>query len=74
MASNASCLAWTSLVAIRAITGRGRERAAAADYVAKLSPELAKLTRQHGLETLGYILDMAPLEAENANCHMNGRR
>jgi hypothetical protein len=50
------------------------DRAAAADYVAELSAELAKLARRHGLETLGYILDMARLEAESANRHMNGRR
>jgi hypothetical protein len=50
------------------------ERAAAADYVAELSAELATLARQHGLTTLGFILDMARLEAENANRHVNGRR
>lgn len=36
---------------------------AAADYIASLSGELALLARQHGLECLGYILDMAQLEA-----------
>jgi len=30
------------------------DRAAAADYVAELSAELAKLARRHGLETLGF--------------------
>jgi hypothetical protein len=30
--------------------------------------------RRHGLDALGYILDMARLEAENATRHMNGRR
>jgi hypothetical protein len=50
------------------------DRTAAAGYVAELSAELATLARQHGLDTLGYILDMARLEAENASRHVNGRR
>ena len=50
------------------------DRAAAASYVAELSAELAALARQHGLEALGYILDMARLEAETANRYINGRR
>jgi hypothetical protein len=50
------------------------DRAAAADYVAELSAELAGLARQHGLDALGYILDMARLEAKNATRHVNGRR
>ena len=50
------------------------DRVAAADYVAELSTELANLARQHGLDALAYILDMARLEAENANRPVNGRR
>ena len=50
------------------------DRAAAADYVAGLSAELARLARQHGLDALGFILDMARLEAENATRHVSGRR
>jgi hypothetical protein len=50
------------------------ERDAAADYVAELSAELARLARSHGLDTLGYILDMARLEAENTRRHLNGCR
>ena len=50
------------------------DRTAAANYVADLSAELAVLARQHGLEALGYILDMARLEAENVSRHVNGRR
>ena len=46
---------------------------AAAAYVAELTAGLATIARKHGLETLGYILDMARLEAENANRHVNGR-
>lgn len=40
-------------------------RAAAASYVATLTADLAEIARRNGLETLGYILDMARLEAEN---------
>jgi hypothetical protein len=53
--------------------GSSVDRAAAASYVAELSAELANLARQHGLDALGYILDMARLEAENATRHVNGR-
>jgi hypothetical protein len=41
------------------------DRAAAAAYVAALSADLAALARRHNLDTLGYLLDMARLEAEN---------
>ena len=50
------------------------DRAAAASCVAELSTELASLARQHGLDALGYILDMARLEAENAARRVNERR
>jgi hypothetical protein len=51
------------------------DRTAAARYVAELSVELANLARQHRLDALAYILDMARMEAENATRHMNeGRR
>jgi hypothetical protein len=50
------------------------DRAAAASYVAELATELANLARQHGLDALAYILDMAKLEAENATRHVNRRR
>jgi len=36
----------------------------AARYIALLADELAKLAAQNGLETLGYILEMARLEAD----------
>jgi hypothetical protein len=35
-----------------------------ANYIASLSDELAQLARRSGLDALGYILDMARLEAE----------
>ncbi len=49
-----------------------REEAAA--YVADLTSDLALIARRHGLDTLGYLLDMAHLEAENSLRHINGRR
>jgi hypothetical protein len=42
------------------------KRIAAARYVAALSGELAVVARRHGFDTLGYLLDLAKLEAENA--------
>ena len=42
------------------------ERTAAAVYIADLTGSLASIARGHGLNTLGYLIDMAKLEAENA--------
>ena len=42
------------------------DRAATAAYVAALSAELAALSRRYKLEALGYLLDIARLEAEGA--------
>jgi hypothetical protein len=39
-------------------------RTAAAGYIADLTRDLAAIARGHRLETLGYILEMARLEAE----------
>jgi hypothetical protein len=39
-------------------------RTAVAEYVAAMTADLATIARQNGLNTLGYILDMARLEAE----------
>lgn len=36
----------------------------AAQYIRVLADELAQLARRHGLNSLGFILDMARLEAE----------
>ncbi|RAI45635.1 hypothetical protein [Rhodoplanes roseus] len=36
----------------------------AAAYIADLTADLARLARRNGLQTLGYILDMARIEAE----------
>ena len=40
-----------------------KERKAAADYVAALSAELAKIDRHHGLGTAAYMLEIAAAEA-----------
>ncbi len=45
------------------------DRLATANYVAALSGDLATLARHHGLPTLGYLLDVARLEAENVVRH-----
>jgi hypothetical protein len=39
---------------------------AAAHYIGSLARELAALARRNGLDTLGYILDMACIEADQA--------
>ena len=53
-------------------TSRDAQRAAA-DYVAALAMELALIARGHRLDTLGYILDVARLEAESVLRSSNGR-
>ena len=53
-------------------SGEGEDRAAVANYVAALSADLAALARRHGFDTLGYLLDMARLEAENESRHGDG--
>jgi hypothetical protein len=40
-------------------------RAAAASYIANMTAGLALEARRHGLNTLGFLLDMAKMEAEN---------
>ena len=46
---------------------------AAAEYVATLVMELALIARSHELDSLGYILDVARLEAESVLRSTNGR-
>jgi hypothetical protein len=41
----------------------------AARYIAMLADELAKLAVRNGLNTLGYILEMARLEADQVSKH-----
>ena len=45
-----------------------KERKAAADYVAALSVELAKIAHHHGLDTSAYMLEIA---AAAASCRPN---
>lgn len=52
-------------------------RTAVASYVASLTADLATMARDTGLETLGYLLEMARLEAESSvrdQPGSNGRR
>jgi hypothetical protein len=39
----------------------------AAQYIASLADELAKLAKRNGLETLSYLLEMARLAADQDN-------
>jgi hypothetical protein len=50
------------------------DREAAAAYLAEMTGNLAALARQHGLDALGFILDMAKLEAEYLSRQLNIRR
>ena len=52
---------------------RADDREAAAAYVAELSRDLALIARNNGFDALGFILEMARLEAENVTRHVNGR-
>lgn len=51
-------------------------QSAVASYIASLSSDLAGMARRTGLDTLGYLLEMARLEAEThtRNNSPNGRR
>ena len=40
-----------------------------ANYVATMSADLATMARRSGLDTLGYLLEMVRLEAENVTRH-----
>lgn len=44
----------------------GGDDAAAARYIASMSRDLARMARQNGFQTLGYLLEIAQLEAEQA--------
>ena len=48
------------------------EKVATAAYVAALTADLAALARKQKLDTLGYLLDMARLEAESSACSEAG--
>jgi hypothetical protein len=53
-------------------TSRAAQRAAA-DYVAAVVLELVLIARSHRLDTLGYLLEVARLEAESISRSSNGR-
>ena len=52
--------------------GEAEDGTAAAPFIASMLADLSVLARQNNLDTLGYLLDMARLEAENVSS--NGRR
>lgn len=43
-----------------------RDDAAVARYIASMSGDLARLARTSGFQTLGYLLEIAQLEAEQS--------
>ena len=45
---------------------RGSDQYEAAAYIADMTLELARMARSHGLGTLGYLLDIARMEAARA--------
>lgn len=47
-------------------------RATVVEYLAVMSNEMAVMARGHGFDTLGYLLEMARLEAENIRERANG--
>jgi hypothetical protein len=42
-----------------------KDRAAAASYIAALTADLGQIARRHKLDLLGYLLEMAHMEAQN---------
>ena len=48
------------------------DRTVVAQYVASMSSDLAVMARSSGLQTLGYLLEMVRLEAENVSRHVQG--
>jgi hypothetical protein len=61
-------------MAERGSLGDDGNRIEVAKYVASLSADLATMARRSGLDTIGYLLEMVRLEAENETRHsQNGR-
>jgi hypothetical protein len=50
-------------------TGESGNPTVVANYVATMSADLATMARRSGLDTLGYLLEMVRLEAENVTRH-----
>ncbi|MGE4257534.1 MAG: hypothetical protein AB7E84_20335 [Xanthobacteraceae bacterium] len=48
------------------------EPAAVANYLATMTAELSMLARHYGFDVLGYLLDMARLEAEKSAQSIKG--
>jgi hypothetical protein len=42
------------------------DQVAAASYLASMAATMATMARAHGFDTLGFLFEMARLEAENA--------
>ena len=49
------------------------EPAAVANYLATMTAELSMLARHYGFDVLGYLLEMARLEAEKSAQSFNGK-
>ncbi len=47
----------------------GDDTALVAVYVASMAADLANMAHRSGLGTLGFLLEMVRLEAEDAACH-----
>jgi hypothetical protein len=43
-----------------------RDPSDVAGYISAMSADLAAMARRHGLDTLGYLLEMVRLEAQSA--------
>jgi hypothetical protein len=56
-----------------ALASAAEQRDAVAEFIATHAAELSLLARRHKLDTLGYLLDMARLEAEST-AQAGGRR
>jgi hypothetical protein len=56
-------------MADQAQAGESGNPTVVANYVATMSADLATMARRSGLDTLGYLLEMVRLEAENVTRH-----
>ena len=64
-----SALSDTSNLSRAAGPPRDGGPAEAANFIAETVPELARVARHHGLDMLGFLLEMAQLEAEERARH-----
>jgi hypothetical protein len=48
--------------------------ASVARYIETMTADLAEMARRHGLDVLGYLLEMARLEAENVSAGSRPRK